>query len=251
MPGMQAGISDHENLSPMKIRETLLEHFSFNRAEQRGVVMLLIVLAGIIGIRAWVPDHQQYERIVDRELLAQVRKFGEEMSKAREQKAKMKEMRPTKYAKEFVAWGDSLKGNRQIRTPDFIIELNSADTLELQRLRGIGSAFARRIIGYRERLGGYIRKDQLMEVFGMDPERYNGIKGNLIVDTSRIRKIDINTVQFKELMRHPYFPYELTREIILHRKKIKNFEGKEQLKEIPVISDSIYMKIYPYINIII
>lgn len=233
----------------MKVRESLLEYLSFNRAEQRGIVVLLIVLAGIIGIRAWLPGHPKYERTLDRELLTQVRTFEEEMAKAREQKAKMKEMRPTKYAKEFVAWGDSLKGTKQSRNPHFIIELNSADTLELQRLRGIGSAFSRRIIGYGERLGGYIRKDQLMEVFGMDPERYNGIKGNLVIDTCRVRKIDINTVQFKELMRHPYFPYELTREIILYRKKIKKFERKEQLKEIPGISDSIYMKISPYINI--
>ena len=45
-----------------------------------------------------------------------------------------------------------------------MVELNSADTLELDKIRGIGPAFARRIVKYRERIGGFYKKEQLMEV---------------------------------------------------------------------------------------
>ena len=52
------------------------------------------------------------------------------------------------------------------------IDLNSADTLLLTRVPGIGASFARRIYKYRELLGGYYVVEQLQEVYGMDRERY-------------------------------------------------------------------------------
>src|SRR3569833_498755 len=53
-----------------------------------------------------------------------------------------------------------------------VIELNSADSAKLTELKGIGSSFARRIVNYRNRLGGFISKEQLKEVYGMDDDRY-------------------------------------------------------------------------------
>src|SRR3569833_3197280 len=53
-----------------------------------------------------------------------------------------------------------------------VIELNSADSAKLTELKGIGPSFARRIINYRNRLGGFINKEQLKEVYGMDDDRY-------------------------------------------------------------------------------
>ena len=52
-----------------------------------------------------------------------------------------------------------------------VIELNQADTLTLKKIPGIGSTFARRIVGYRELLGGFYTVHQLAEVYGIDEER--------------------------------------------------------------------------------
>ena len=55
-----------------------------------------------------------------------------------------------------------------------MIELNSADSARLTELKCIGASLARRIVNYRNRLGGFINKDQLKEVYGMDDDRYAG-----------------------------------------------------------------------------
>ncbi|MCX6268616.1 MAG: helix-hairpin-helix domain-containing protein [Bacteroidetes bacterium] len=70
-----------------------------------------------------------------------------------------------------------------------MVELNSADTFELQQLRGIGPGFARRIVNYRERLRGFYDKKQVLEVFGMDTSRYRLIEKNLQVNPDSIHPI--------------------------------------------------------------
>jgi len=130
-----------------------------------------------------------------------------------------------------------------------VLDLNSADTFELQQLRGIGPAFARRIVKYRERLGGYIEKSQVIEVFGMDTARYNAIKEQLRVDPDSVRKINLNTVTFKELLFHPYFPFGITKNIMLYKKEHKYFHNVDELLNVTNINDSIFRKMKPYVRI--
>jgi competence ComEA-like helix-hairpin-helix protein len=131
----------------------------------------------------------------------------------------------------------------------FVIELNSADTFELQRLRGIGPAFARRIVKYRERLGGFNNKLQLLEIWGMDSSKYNSIRDHLAVNPDSVHSINLNTVTFKELLAHPYFPFEITKAIMLYRKEHKKFVSAGELKNIKAIPDSAYQKMRAYIKV--
>jgi DNA uptake protein ComE-like DNA-binding protein len=131
----------------------------------------------------------------------------------------------------------------------FVIELNSADTFELQRLRGIGPAFARRIIKYRDRLGGFTDKSQLLEIWGMDTTKYNAIAEHLVVNPDSVHPVDLNTVTFKELLAHPYFPFATTKAILLYRKDHKKFVSLSELKSIRIISDSAYRKMIRYVKV--
>ena len=65
-----------------------------------------------------------------------------------------------------------------------VVELNTADTTILKKVPGIGSTFARRIIKYRELLGGFFTVEQLREVYGLDEERYNAMKSWFSADMS-------------------------------------------------------------------
>ena len=100
-----------------------------------------------------------------------------------------------------------------------VIELNQADTLTLKKIPGIGSTFARRIVGYRELLGGFYTVEQLAEVYGIDEERYNALHTWFKVDTTCIQPLRVNQLSFKELLRHPYLNTSHVRQIERLRRK--------------------------------
>ena len=84
------------------------------------------------------------------------------------------------------------------------LELNTADSAALVTLRGIGPYFARRIIEYRERLGGFFDPHQLMEIDGIDRERYDGFASSVQADSSHIKHFDFWSLTKEELSEHPY-----------------------------------------------
>ena len=144
---------------------------------------------------------------------------------------------------------DTGKGAKFPAGPVIKVDINRADTLELQRLKGIGPSYARRIVSYRNRLGGFINCRQVLEVWGVDTVLYNLIREHIIITSDSVRKIDLNTVSFKELLKHPYFPYELTRALILYRQKNKIFRSLDELNSVEGINDSIFRRIRSYVRV--
>jgi competence protein ComEA len=134
-------------------------------------------------------------------------------------------------------------------TYNLLVDLNHADTLDLQQLNGIGPAFASRIVKYRDLLGGFCRKEQLLEVFGMDSVRYEGIAGNVLVTDEDVKKININTATLKELMAHPYIEFYLAKSIVSHRQTIGRYSNLEELMNARLIYEDLYYKIAPYLTL--
>lgn len=129
-----------------------------------------------------------------------------------------------------------------------IIELNTADSAKLTTVQGIGPAFATRIIYYRERLGGFISKEQLKEIYGFDEIRFKEVKDHVKVNPARIRRININTITFDKLRLLPYLNYKQVNALIEYRKQHGNYNSINDLKDIAIIDDQILRKIEPYIN---
>jgi len=234
----------------MNISNITKDYFSFNRKEQRGLFVLVFILAGLIFADVVISDvlPQKQEDFSDFE--KEVIEFEKEI-KLRDSLEKMEKEKKLRN-NYYIFPGNRTDSAKISQSPGrelFVIELNASDTFELQRLRGIGSSFANRIIKYRDRLGGYIDKSQLLEVYGMDAERYNGIKDQVNVNPDSIMKIDLNGITFKELLRHPYFPFEVTKSIMIYRKEHKKFTDKEELLRIKIIDDSVFRKIEPYVKI--
>lgn len=113
--------------------------------------------------------------------------------------------------------GDS--GRIQKLKPGQRIELNRADTLDLRRLRGVGAATARRIADYRGRLGGFIRTDQLLEVYGMDSLTYEVVLKYVTLDTLLVSPLNINTEDLEVLADHPYVGWVLAKKIMAYRRQ--------------------------------
>ena len=126
------------------------------------------------------------------------------------------------------------------------VEVNEADTNMLKELPNIGSSFAKRIINYRNQLGGFVKREQIMEVFGMDSARYNNIRDYLVIDTCKINRLNINHLPFKELLRHPYLQYEDVRIIVNHREQRGLITSWEQL--LTITGDSLNPLLERYIE---
>lgn len=129
------------------------------------------------------------------------------------------------------------------------ININHADTLELTKIRGIGQVFSRRIVSYRELLGGFHSKTQLLEVYGMDSLRYDNIKEHIYIEGD-LQAININTAKFSDLISHPYINKNIANSIIKIREQHGKYNSIEEIKKSELISDNDYEKIIPYLKIL-
>ncbi len=139
------------------------------------------------------------------------------------------------------------KKRETVKPVKLSIEINTADTTELMKLSGIGEVFSKRIVNYRDFLGGFFDKTQLLEVYGIKKETYEKVKDNIFVDTTDIKKININKADFKTIAKHPYLSYADTKRIIKFREISGNFTNVSQLKTNNLVDLATYNKIRHYI----
>ena len=128
-----------------------------------------------------------------------------------------------------------------------LVDLNSADSVQLETLKGIGPAFASRIIKYRNRLGGFCRKEQLLEVYGLDTAKFSGLLSQINLNPDQVRKIDINTATFEELKSNPYLNYKQINAIVQYRKQHGNYKSITDLKKIIILTEEVLKKMEPYL----
>ena len=226
------------------------DYLTYNRTEQRGILVLSIILLCVVIANAVIPSGTFQQSPDFSKFSNEVRAFEAAWQKAADSDSIARSQRYSGYRNRFGSWSRDSAGNKSMASkPVVMVELNSADTFDLQQLRGIGPGFARRIVNYRDRLRGYYDKKQVLEVFGMDTSRYRMIEKNLLVNRDSIHPIDLNTVTFKELLRHPYFPFPVTKNIMIYRQKNKNFKSIDELKKIEGVNDSIFRRMIIYLRI--
>lgn len=129
------------------------------------------------------------------------------------------------------------------------VDINSGDSAAFDALPGIGPGYSRRIINFRNRLGGFYKVEQIGETFGLPDSVFQLIKPLLQVSGDNIRKINLNTATNEELKAHPYIRWQLANVITEYKKQHGNFEALEDLKKIMVIDKETFNKISPYLNL--
>lgn len=132
--------------------------------------------------------------------------------------------------------------------PCFPIELNGADSTTLLRVNGIGSRTAGRIVRYRERLGGFVRKEQLSEVEGMTESNYEKILRQIYCDSCEIRKIHINFATAEELARHPYLTPPRLRKILKRRQLKGGWNTAEEFYDEDILKPDEARRVAPYLD---
>jgi competence protein ComEA len=130
------------------------------------------------------------------------------------------------------------------------IDIGTADTVELLTVKGIGPSRARGIFKYRQLLGGYYSVNQLREVYGIDSAAYDQIAEQVFIkDVNNISKININTATTEEMSRHPYIRKKLAEIIVRYRNQNGNYGDIAAIKKMPLVNDSLYFKLAPYLKV--
>lgn len=130
-----------------------------------------------------------------------------------------------------------------------IIELNTADSAQLVLLRGIGPVLAKRIMTYRDLLGGFYSVEQLREIRNLSDETYTYLYMQLSADTAAITKIDLNHFKYRQLSNHPYMSLAQLNSIMNYKRLIGNFSSVNDLLKYKLVDTITYEKISPYLEI--
>ena len=125
------------------------------------------------------------------------------------------------------------------------IDLATADTTTLRRVPGIGSYFARRIVEYGQRLGGYVSVAQLDEIedFPQEAKSYITLSSAHVVT-----KLNINTLSLNELKRHPYINYYQARAIVDYRRQYGPITDLQDLHLLPDFPPEAISRLQPYVE---
>ena len=129
------------------------------------------------------------------------------------------------------------------------LELNTADSVALEKLYKIGPKLAGKIVAYRNKLGGYHKLYQLVEIYGFQEDFLYDLKEQVYINPNKIKKININTCPIEQLQQHPYFKYTLSKQLVNYREQHGLFQDINDLKNIKTVNDSIFQLIIPYVHL--
>ena len=125
--------------------------------------------------------------------------------------------RKSDFARSFVV-SDSIYKRLEPYIDIPLIDLNLADSAAFDTLPGIGGWFASKMVEYRKELGGYSYKEQLMDIWKFDREKYDNLSDLITIDTAYIKPYPLWTHPVDSLRLHPYIRnYETARAIVLFR----------------------------------
>ena len=129
--------------------------------------------------------------------------------------------------------------------PQERIVLNTADTAQLRKVPGIGHYFARKIVEYRERLGGYVSVQQLLEIENFPDTAVNYF---IIPDDTQLRKLNLNRLSLNELKRHPYISFYQAQAIVDYRRLHGPLESLQQLSLSRDFPPEAIRRLAPYVE---
>jgi competence protein ComEA len=235
------------------------ELYLLSRGEQRALLLLSLllilslvcrILAGMIPGRE-PPGMEEFIRESRMVMAAMVQQDSLRMD-ARIQLQKSDSIKRSKSGSTSNTYRPAYQANQTYQSknlyPVHSIDLNRADSVQLLPLPGIGPVFARRIIKYRDLLGGYASLEQLKEVYGMKEETFDLIGDHLLIDTSVLRRMDLNSATFRHLLKHPYLEYEDVKVLLNYRDVVGYISSSDEIREHGLLADSIFERIAPYLE---
>jgi len=255
-----------------KIRRITGEFFTFTRSERRGIIVLLGLIILVILARNLLPALTRPDATDLSQYVEEIARFEESIKQEQQRRADNPAYR-NKRDQAFISHGgdesgihervtggrtvtgsktgtDSMSGTvfREKHYKPVLLNLNLSDSLELIKIDGVGPVLSRRIVKYRNLIGGFVCKEQLLEVYGINEDNYEKISRQVYIDTAGIRYIHLNTADISTLSRHPYLDDYQVRAIISFRKINGRFAYVGQLLEENLLPEETYNRIRNYLK---
>ena len=125
--------------------------------------------------------------------------------------------RKADFAKSYVV-ADSVYARLESYIDIPLLDLNLADSADFDALPGIGGWFASRMVEYRKALKGYSYKEQLMDIWKFDRQKYDALSDLVTVSHRHVTPYPLWTYPADSLKMHPYIRnYETARAIVIFR----------------------------------
>lgn len=232
--------------------------FYYSRSERRVIVLLLFVLVIFISF-IFTSSPYDDKFVLEDNTLALVDSLSKKIENSKDNnlrnrynnsqntvdnnisKERIKIERTKRSDSVFVKYVNK----KQEKFPEgTIIDVNTADTITLMKIPGIGKVISRNIINYRDRLGGFYSINQLLEVKYVEPSLLRWFK----IETGVYRKLRINSDGIEILKKHPYMNYYRAKAIMDYRIKRGRIENISQLSFLKEFSDEDLEKLSQYID---
>lgn len=135
---------------------------------------------------------------------------------------------------DWVTKNQSIKNKAsKLKTAIKVKDLNTASAEDLKSIYGIGETLSNRIVKFRDRLGGFLVKEQLYDVYGLKPEVVEkALLEFQVLDVPSINKININKASAAELSQLIYISKSLAFDIVAYRDKEGAYQSFKELSNI-------------------
>jgi competence protein ComEA len=235
-------------LSMMKDRifYWLKSYLGFSKREAKGFVMVLPVLLILYAIPLFLKRMaQQQTSQIEQAYHLQVEQFLAQ------------EVKPENSKANQILVSDTVRQMKEKSSPVWqrpkqpsvnSIPLSEVDSISLQVVAGIGETLAGRIVKYRENLGGFIRQEQLLEVYGITEEVAKRVVEQFPFSPKITNKLKINEMELAELSRHPYISYGEAKVVLAYRKQHGYFQSPEDLLQVKILNADWLDRLRPYLE---
>lgn len=154
------------------------------------------------------------------------------------------------YSRPWSIRDTNPKNGRSVKKPMYDIvrlDLNRCDTGDIVVVPLFGSKRATRLVEYRDKLGGFYSLAQVREVYVLQDMDISHMEKYFYVNSGDVRKININTATYKEMVSHPYFDAYLTKTILHYREQHGAIHSLEELQQVTHAYPELIEKLRHYV----
>jgi len=243
----------------MDIKEQVKVFLTFSKKERRGIYLL-----SVIAMMLWILPVFFAEETPPEEILKitplQLSEGKKLLSKKRDSFAYQRQYRsyyptaakqdPKRFSRDYNDGQERAVVPRQQQKP-VLINLNEADSAQLESLPGIGERLSARIIKYRDRLGGFHDVAQLKEVYGLQDSVLVILATRLFVPPGGlIKKLDVNTCSYADFRRHPYMGHAFAKSLVAFMQTHGEIKTVDELYQLVAVKKEEIERMKPYFSFV-